>query len=268
MHIARFSLDDLPTYGAVEIASDLGHHPDTIAVLAGDPLRQPLTYTGERIGLKDVKMLAPVVPATKVVCIGHNYADHVSEMGVDDVPPEPIVFFKPVTSVIGAGEAVIRPRETRKLNFEGELAIVFSRTCRRVKPERAAEVVFGYTVANDITCRDLQAKDGQWDRAKGFDTFCPLGPWIETDLTPAEVGNLRLRTSVNGTVRQDASTKLMLHDVAHLIAHVTAFTTMYTGDILLTGTPAGVGEILPGDLVSVDIEGIGTLTNPIMDEMF
>ncbi|MCL2735724.1 MAG: fumarylacetoacetate hydrolase family protein [Propionibacteriaceae bacterium] len=267
MRIARFTHHGAPTYGVVELASDGGSHPDTVAIVASDPLAGAPTYTGERVDLADVQLLAPVIPPTKVACIGKNYADHISEQGGTSLPPEPIVFFKPTTSVIGTTEAIVRPHETDLLHYEGELVVVFNQTCRRVPEERAEDVIFGYTIANDVTCRDLQAKDGQWSRAKGFDTFCPLGPWIETDLTLHEAGNLHLRTRVNGEVRQDADTSLMLHPIARLIAHVSAFTTLKRGDILLTGTPAGVGEILPGDTVSIEIDRIGTLTNPVIPEL-
>ena len=266
MRIARFAADGDPTYGVVELASDQGAHPDTIAVVSGDPLASPVQYTGERVNLADVRLLAPVIPRSKVACIGKNYADHAAEMG-GPAPAEPIVFLKPNTSVIGPGEQIVRPVETELLHYEGELAVVIGRICRRVPVDRAAEVVFGYTIANDVTCRDLQNKDGQWTRSKGFDTFCPLGPWIVTHLSLDEAGRLDLRTSVNGQVRQDANTSLMLHGVAELVAYVSAAMTLLPGDVLLTGTPAGIGEIVPGDSVSVEIEGIGTLTNPVVDEV-
>jgi len=266
MRIARFTTDDGPRYGVVELPEDQGAHPSTIAVLDGNPLMGPTTPTGEHLDLEDQHLLAPVYPPTKAACIGKNYAAHIEELGGGKQPEEPIVFFKPNTSVIGPGEAIVRPYETQLLHYEGELTLVIGKKCRRVPPERAAEVIFGYTIANDVTCRDLQNRDGQWTRSKSFDTFCPLGPWIVTDIPIERAGNLHLRTTVNGEVRQDATTNLMLHGIAELVAHVTAFTTMYPGDILLTGTPAGIGEILPGDMVSVSIENIGTLTNPVVQE--
>ena len=266
MRIARFSSQGTSAYGVVELAGDQGSHPDTIAVLAGDPFAGETGLTGQIVPLAEVRLLAPCVPPTKVACIGKNYADHVAEMGGTTPPPEPIVFFKPVNSVIAAGDEIVRPPETAMLHYEGELVIVFNRTCRRVPADRAAEVIFGYTIANDVTARDLQAKDGQWSRAKGFDSFCPLGPWIVTGLDLAQASDLGLRTLVNGEIRQDSRTSLMLHGIAALVAHVTAFTTMMAGDILLTGTPAGIGEIRAGDSVSIDIEGIGQLTNPVVAE--
>jgi len=265
MRIARFAADGDLAYGAVELAEDGGANPETVAVLTGDPLAGPVQLTGERLHLADVRLVAPVIPRSKVACAGKNYADHVAEFG-GSVPPEPVIFFKPNTSVIGPGEPIVRPPETHRLDFEGELAVVIGRICRRVPTDRVAEVIFGYTVANDVTCRDLQGQDGQWTRAKGFDTFCPLGPWIVTHLSLDEAGNLDLRTSVNGEIRQDVNTRLLLHGIAPLIAQVSAFTTLLPGDVVLTGTPAGVGELVPGDSVTVEIDGIGTLTNPVVDE--
>ncbi len=265
MRIARFVADGDPTYGVVELAEDDGSNPETIAVVTGDPLAGPVHYTGERVHLADVRLVAPVIPRSKVACIGKNYAAHIAELGGPE-PTEPVVFFKPNTSVIGPGEPIVRPPETHMLHYEGELVIVIGRICRRVPVERAAEVIFGYTIANDVTCRDLQASDGQWTRAKGFDTFCPLGPWIVTHLGIDEAGQLDLRTSVNGKVRQDANTKRMIRGIAELVAQVSAFTTLLPGDLILTGTPSGIGEIVPGDKVTVAIEGIGELTNPVVDE--
>jgi len=266
MRIARFTTGDTPHYGVVELPEDQGSHPNTIAVLDGNPLLTPAAPTGTILDLQGVRLLAPVYPPTKAACIGKNYAAHIEELGGGQQPEEPIVFFKPNTSVIGPGEAIVRPYETQLLHYEGELTLVIGKKCRRVPADKAAEVIFGYTIANDVTCRDLQNRDGQWTRCKSFDTFCPLGPWIVTDIPIDEAGNLNLRTTVNGEVRQDANTNLMLHGIAALVAHVTAFTTLYPGDILLTGTPAGIGEILPGDQVSVSIERIGTLTNPVVQE--
>ena len=265
MRIARFVTDSDPRYGVVELAEDQGSHPETIAVLSGDPLAGAVHLTGERVMLADVRLVAPVIPRSKVAAIGKNYAAHAAELG-GPAPENPIVFLKPNTSVIGPGEPIIRPPETHQLHYEGELAVVIGRICRRVPVERAAEVIFGYTVCDDVTCRDLQALDGQWTRSKGFDSFCPLGPWIVTHLSVDEADHLDLTTTVNGVVRQSSNTSMMLHNVAQLVAYVTAFTTMLPGDVLITGTPAGIGEIVPGDSVSVSIEGIGTLTNPVVDE--
>ncbi|MFZ0531350.1 MAG: fumarylacetoacetate hydrolase family protein [Propionicimonas sp.] len=265
MRIARFVTQGDPVYGVVELAEDQGPHPETIAVVSGDPLAGPVHFTGERLPLADVRLVSPVIPRSKVIGIGRNYAAHAAELG-NEVPEVPIVFLKPNTSVIGPGEPIVCPPETSDLHYEGELAVVIGRICRRVPAERAAEVIFGYTVANDVTCRDLQATDGQWTRAKGYDSFCPLGPWIATHLDLAEAGRLELQTTLNGNQVQSASTALMLRGIAELIAHVSSFTTLLPGDVILTGTPAGVGPMRPGDRVSVTIGGIGTLTNTVVAE--
>lgn len=265
MRVARFVAQGDPTYGVVELEEDQGSHPETVAVLTGDPLAGPVHYTGERLPLADVRLVAPVIPRSKIVGVGRNYAAHAAELG-NEVPAEPLLFLKPNTAVIGPGEPIVRPPETADLHYEGELAVVIGRICRRVPAERAADVVFGYTIANDVTCRDLQAADGQWSRAKGFDSFCPLGPWLVTHLGLDEAGALELSTTLNGRTVQSASTAQLVHGIADLIAYVTAFTTLLPGDVILTGTPAGVGPMGPGDEVSVSIGGIGTLTNPVVAE--
>jgi 2-keto-4-pentenoate hydratase/2-oxohepta-3-ene-1,7-dioic acid hydratase in catechol pathway len=230
-----------------------------IAKIDGHPFGG-IQLTGERYPLAEVRVVAPMLPS-KVIAIGRNYADHAKEMG-NEAPAEPIVFLKPNTSVIGSGEAIAYPEKlSERVDFEGELAVVIGRLCREVPVERAFDVIFGYTCANDVTARDLQSKDGQWTRAKGFDTFCPLGPWIETSLDPSD---LALTTTVNGELRQSARTSLLLHDIPALIAHVSAFMTLLPGDVILTGTPAGVGPLSVGDEVSIGIEGIGTLTNRVV----
>ncbi len=266
MRIARYVAGGgEPSYGIVELAEDAGDHPDTVAAISGDPLAGPVKYTGERLLLDDVRLVSPVIPRSKVVAIGRNYAAHAAEFH-SSVPTEPLVFLKPNTSVIGPGEPIVYPPETSDLHFEGELAIVIGRICRRVPADRAAEVIFGYTIANDVTCRDLQAKDKQWSRAKGYDSFCPLGPWISTHLTLAEAGDLRLSTTLNGEPRQESGTSLMVYPIPRLIEFITSFTTLLPGDVILTGTPHGVGPMLPGDSVSVTIEGLGSLTNPVVAE--
>ncbi|MEA4944069.1 MAG: fumarylacetoacetate hydrolase family protein [Propionicimonas sp.] len=265
MRVARFSHGGEPQYGVVELAEDGGPNPETIAVVTGDPLAGPVHYTGERVPLADVRLLAPVIPRSKVVAIGRNYAAHAAELG-NELPPQPLAFLKPNTAVIGPGEAIVRPPETGDLQYEGELAVVIGRICRRVPVERVPEVVFGYTVANDVTCRDLQETDGQWTRAKGFDTFCPLGPWIVTHLALPETDDLEVTTTLNGEVKQDGSTAQMTYKVDDIVSYVSSFTTLLPGDVILTGTPAGVGPMVPGDEVSVTITGIGTLTNPVIEQ--
>lgn len=266
MRIARYVADGGdPSYGIVELAEDAGEHPDSIAAISGDPLAGPVKYTGERLLLDDVRLVSPVIPRSKIVAIGKNYAAHAAEFN-SSVPAEPLVFLKPNTSVIGPGEPIVYPPETSDLHFEGELAIVIGRICRRVPAERAADVIFGYTVANDVTCRDLQAKDRQWSRAKGYDSFCPLGPWISTHLSIEEAGRLDIATTLNGEPRQESNTAQMVYPIPRLIEFVTSFTTLLPGDVILTGTPEGVGPMLPGDSVSVRVAGIGTLTNPVVAE--
>ncbi|QLQ15492.1 MAG: fumarylacetoacetate hydrolase family protein [Micropruina sp.] len=265
MRIARYVAGGDPTYGVVELAEDGGANPETVAALTGDPLAGPVHFTGERLPLADVRLVAPVIPRSKVIGVGRNYAAHAAEMG-NEVPATPLTFFKPNTSVIGPGEPIVRPPETAELHYEGELAVIIGRICRRVPPERAADVIFGYTVANDVTARDLQRSDGQWTRAKGFDSFCPLGPWIATHLSLDEAGNLDLATDVNGAAKQRGNTAQLVHTIPDLIAHISNFATLLPGDVILTGTPEGVGPIVAGDRVTVTIEGIGTLENPVVDE--
>ncbi|MFA1539558.1 fumarylacetoacetate hydrolase family protein [Actinomadura monticuli] len=252
MRIARFSTDDGMSFGVVE--------ENTVAAIAAHPFGE-LTFTGQRFPLADVRLLAPILPS-KVIAIGKNYADHVREMGGDAPPAEPVIFSKPSTAVIGPGEAIAYPQKlSERVDHEGELAVVIGRLCREVPAARAADVILGYTCANDVTARDLQAKDGQWTRAKGFDTFCPIGPWIETGIDPAD---LAISTTVNGEVRQDARTSLLLHDIPTLVEYVSQVMTLLPGDVILTGTPAGVGPLQIGDEVTVTIENIGSLTNRVI----
>lgn len=256
MRVARFVRDDEPEFGVV---GDENGVP-AIVVLKGDPLYAGFEPTGEKVRLDDVRLVAPVIPRSKVLCVGKNYAKHAAEMG-GEVPSEPLIFMKPNTSVIGPGEPVFYPSQSQNVHFEGELAIVIGRICKDISAEDAAKVIFGYTIANDVTARDLQASDGQWTRAKGFDTFCPLGPWIETSFDPADV---RVSTTLNDELKQDGSTSDMVFTPADVIAYVSAFCTLLPGDVILTGTPDGVGPMQVGDTVSVTIEGIGTLTNQVV----
>jgi 2-keto-4-pentenoate hydratase/2-oxohepta-3-ene-1,7-dioic acid hydratase in catechol pathway len=272
VRIARFAHGSEVGYGIVEdIQPDgatAGGVPDpdalVVAELLGHPFgigEEPVRLTGSRYPLADVRLLAPVLPS-KVIAIGKNYADHVREMG-GEPPPEPVIFLKPSTAVIGPRDPIVYPAElSERVDFEGELAVVIGRLCRQVPAARVPEVIFGYTCANDVTARDLQAKDGQWARAKGFDTFCPLGPWIQTDIDPAD---LELTTVVNGEIRQNARTSQLMHGVTALVSYVSAVMTLLPGDVLLTGTPAGVGPLKEGDEVSVTIENIGTLTNGVIN---
>ncbi|MEI7518126.1 MAG: fumarylacetoacetate hydrolase family protein [Mycobacteriaceae bacterium] len=232
-----------------EVAREIAEHP------FGTP-----TFTGRSWPLADVRLLAPIL-ASKVVCMGKNYLDHVIEMGGDAAPEDPIIFLKPNTAIIGPGIPIQLPANASPVHHEGELAVVIGRPCKDVSAARAAENILGYTIANDVSARDQQLADGQWMRAKGHDTFCPVGPWIVTDLDPSD---LQIRTEVNGVVRQDSRTSLLIHDIGAIIEWVSAVMTLLPGDLILTGTPAGVGPIEDGDTVSITIEGIGTLTNPVV----
>ncbi len=257
MRIARFTTEGgEPRYGVVEGPPD----DELVAVVAGDPLYRPVQFTGERLPLADVRLLAPVIPRSKIVGVGRNYADHAAEFG-QVIPEEPLLFLKPNTAVIGPGDAIVLPRQSHEVHFEGELAVVIGKLCRDVPRERAADVIFAYTVGNDVTARDLQRSDDQWARAKGFDTFCPLGPWLETELDSAD---LALRTAVNDEVKQDVRTSKLIFDIPTLVAYISAAFTLLPGDVILTGTPAGVGPIVAGDRVDVTVEGIGTLDNRVV----
>ena len=272
MRIARFAVEDEVRYGIVDSPGNgaagaaNGHSADAlgIAEITGHPFGprpDDVKLTGTRYQVGGVRLLAPVLPS-KIVAIGRNYAEHARETG-SEPPEEPLIFLKPSTAVIGPGDPIVRPvKLSGRIDFEGELAIVFGRLCRDVPAERVPEVIFGYTCANDVTARDLQARDGQWARAKGFDTFCPLGPWIETSL---DVSDVELTTTVNGDIKQQASTSLLIHDVTELVCYVTAVMTMLPGDVLITGTPAGIGPLVAGDSVSVQVAGIGALTNPVVN---
>lgn len=251
MKIARFSHDGSIDYGIVD--------EDALVVLAGDPLFTGFDTTGERVPLGKVgSLLAPVIPRSKVVAVGKNYRDHAAEMG-GEAPEEPLLFLKPNTAVIGLGDPILLPPQSEQVDYEGELAVVIGKIARHVKAENAAEHIFGYTVANDVTARDLQRKDGQWTRAKGFDTFCPLGPVIDTELDPAAV----LRTRVNGELKQEAPLSDMVHSIPAIIEYASSVFTLLPGDVILTGTPSGVGPIVAGDTVEVEIDGVGSLVNPV-----
>ncbi|MET0830749.1 MAG: fumarylacetoacetate hydrolase family protein [Acidimicrobiia bacterium] len=211
------------------------------------------------LGWNQARLLAPVIP-TKVVAVGKNYVDHASEMG-GEVPELPLIFLKPPTSVIGPLQTIRLPAASEEVHHEAELAVVMGKVARNVAIEEAGAHILGYTAANDVTARDLQRKDGQWTRAKGFDTFCPLGPAIDTELDPLE--GLSIICRVNGDIRQTGSTADMVFGVGELVAHISSIMTLLPGDVILTGTPAGVGPIEAGDTVEVEIEGVGVLTNPV-----
>ncbi len=247
MRLVRFRYGDRIATGVVE--------GDVVRILEGTFFENPVP-TGEDVPLDDVRLLAPVLPS-KVVAVGKNYAAHAAEFE-GEVPEEPLLFLKPSTSVTGPGDPIPLLPISHRVDYEGELAVVIGRIARNVRAEDAGRYVLGYTCGNDVTLRDLQKKDDQWARAKGFDGSCPLGPWIETELDPNDV---LVETRLNGEVRQSARTSDMVFGVATLIAFVTEFMTLLPGDVLMTGTPEGVGKLAPGDEVQVEIEGIGLLSN-------
>ncbi|BBZ34398.1 fumarylacetoacetate hydrolase family protein [Mycolicibacterium confluentis] len=254
MRLGRIASPDGVAFVSIEgdpneaVCKEIAEHP------FGNP-----TFTGRTWPLADVRLLAPIL-ASKVICMGKNYAAHAEEMG-GVAPEDPVIFLKPNTSIIGPNVAIQLPADAHPVHHEGELAVVIGRPCKDVPAARAAENILGYTIANDVSARDQQRKDGQWMRAKGHDTFCPLGPWIVTDLDPS---GLDLRTEVNGEVRQQSNTSLMIHDVGAIVEWVSAVMTLLPGDVILTGTPEGVGPIEDGDTVSITVSGIGTLSNPVV----
>lgn len=254
MRIARVSIPEVagPVFGVV--------NGTKIAILKSHPFAD-LDFTGVELDLDAVKILSPVLPS-KIICVGKNYADHAKEMG-GEVPAEPVIFIKPNTTVIGEDDAIVLPPQSSNVHHEVELAVVISHLCKNVEVDRAGEVILGYTIANDVTARDLQNIDGQWTRAKSFDTFCPLGPWIETELDPT---NLALSCEVNGEVTQSGNTKDMIRSAHEMVAWISTVMTLLPGDVILTGTPAGVGPVVNGDVVDVTIEGIGTLSNPVVSK--
>lgn len=251
MKVARFSqVGGEPQYGVLD--------GEEFVILAGDPLYHGITPTDQRVSREAVKTLAPVIPRSKVVCVGMNYAEHAQDMNHDG-PANPLIFLKPNTSVIGPGDTIVIPPVEGRIVHEGELAIVIGSVAKRVKPEDWREVVFGFTIANDISARDVMFADGQWARAKGYDTFCPLGPYIDTDINPF---NLEIETFVDGELRRKGNTKDLLHSIPEIIAFCSDVWTLLPGDVICTGTPAGLGGFVDGQTVEITIEGLGTLSNP------
>ena len=253
MKILRFQTPDLsPRYGWV--------HEDLIGQIDGDPFGAYRRLDPD-IPIESVKLLPPTQPG-KIICVGRNYEAHARELNnpLDEVPT---LFFKPRTSLVGLGDPIILPAQSQQVQQEAELAVIIGTKGRWIRPEQAMDYVFGYTIANDVTARDLQQRDKQWTRAKSFDTFCPLGPWIETEFDPSDA---LITCHVGDELRQMASTRDMLFTVPQLIAFIASIMTLEPGDLILTGTPAGVGDLMPGVSVSITIEGLGTLTNPVLGE--
>jgi 2-keto-4-pentenoate hydratase/2-oxohepta-3-ene-1,7-dioic acid hydratase in catechol pathway len=248
--VARFSNGAEPRFGIVD-------GPELV-VLKGHPLVAGYQTTGERIPLKEVKLLAPTIPS-KIVCIGKNFADHAAEIG-EEITDEPLIFFKPSSAIIGHGDAIVIPPQSRQVELEAELCLVIGKLAKNVSEEKAMDYLWGVTIANDVTARDLQFGDGQWARSKAFDTFCPLGPWVETEFVP---DSQVIESRINGEVRQNVAISEMVHKIPFIISYVSKNMTLLPGDIILTGSPAGISVINTGDMIECEIEGIGILSNPV-----
>lgn len=247
MKIARFNLNGEIRFGSV--------NQDQVELFAGNPL-ESMALSGQTVALDEIQLLAPVAPS-KVICIGMNYAAHAAEIA-QDVPDEPLMFFKPISSIIGPGEKIVLPAQSDQVELEVELAIVIGKRAKHISKAEVKDHIFGYTIGNDVTARDIQFSDLQWARAKGFDTFCPLGPWIETEFDPS---GKRLDSRVHGELRQHAITNDMIFDVETIVSFVSENLTLLPGDVILTGSPAGISRIDHGDEVECEIEGIGVLRN-------
>jgi 2-keto-4-pentenoate hydratase/2-oxohepta-3-ene-1,7-dioic acid hydratase in catechol pathway len=261
MKYCRFVAQDGPRFGLIETSAG----SEQITKSAPDGL-VPDFSQGQRITpqpLSSTRLLFPAA-ASKIVCVGRNYSEHAKELG-NEVPSEPLIFLKPPSSLTSPGESIVRPKHlSQRVDFEGELALVIGKTCRGLEPgDDVSPYILGYTCANDVTARDLQNKDGQWTRAKGFNTFCPVGPVVTDEIDPWK--GVRLETRVNGAVRQSESTLSFIFRIDVVLRFVSQVMTLLPGDLVLTGTPAGIGPLVAGDEVSVSIEGIGSLTNPVVE---
>ncbi|MDH7576318.1 MAG: fumarylacetoacetate hydrolase family protein [Bacillota bacterium] len=253
MRFIRCSYQQKKIWGLVE--------GNFIRMIKGSPFKGGWVPTEETIPLAGASLLPPCNPS-KIVCVALNYRDHARELGMA-LPDEPLLFLKPPSSVTGSGQKIVYPRCSRQIDYEGELAVVIKEKTRYVAETEAKSKILGYTCGNDVTARDLQKKDGQWTRAKSFDTFCPLGPFLAVDLNPDCLG---IKVTVNGKIRQDSSTREMIFPVTQLVSYISFVMTLYPGDVIMTGTPFGVGPLEVGDYVSVEIEGIGSLTNEVVPE--
>lgn len=249
MKIARFNLN-----GEIRFGSVVG---DQVSLFLGSPFESK-ELSGESIALDQIQLLAPVAPS-KIICIGMNYAAHAAEIA-QDVPDEPLMFFKPISAIIGPNDTIVLPHQSDQVELEVELAIVIGKQAKNISKSEVKSHIFGYTIGNDITARDIQFSDLQWARSKGFDTFCPLGPWIETDFDPT---GKRLDSRVHGEQRQHATTRDMIFDVETIVSFVSENVTLFPGDIILTGSPAGISRITHGDAIECEIEGIGVLHNQV-----
>ena len=251
MKVARFSLEGgEPLFGVLD--------EEELVVLSGDPLFHGINPTEQRVPLEKAHLLAPVIPRSKVVCVGMNYAEHKADMAHEG-PDNPLIFLKPNTAVIGPGDPIIIPPVEGRIVHEGELAIVIGAVAKRVKAKDWKDVVFGFTIANDVSARDVMFADGQWARAKGYDTFCPLGPFIDTDIDPSD---LMIETFVDGELRRKGSTKDLIYGIPEIIEFASDVWTLLPGDVICTGTPSGTGGFVDGQTIDITIEGLGTLSNP------
>ncbi|MGD0915370.1 MAG: fumarylacetoacetate hydrolase family protein [Thermodesulfobacteriota bacterium] len=252
MKIVRYREGDLMKWGVME--------EDSIREMDGDPFR-PFHLTSKAKGLQEIKLLSPCLPS-KIVALGVNYRDHAEEMKTP-LPKKPLLFLKPSTSVIGPGEDIAYPKMSNRVDYEAELAVVIRKLAKALPVEKAAEYILGYTCLNDVTARDLQPKDGQWTTAKGFDTFAPIGPWIVTDIDPC---HLEISSYLNGERRQHSNTKNLVFNPFHLVSFISHVMTLLPGDVIATGTPAGIGPMVIGDKIDIVIEEIGMLSNRVVAE--
>lgn len=260
MKYCRFHMDAGPQYGEVVEREGALWIERVLAPFEEDPWTKPLTGAFASVRLDEARLLAPVVPR-KIVCIGRNYRDHAAEFG-NDVPKEPLLFLKPPSAVIGPGDVIRIPAQSQRVDFEGELAVVIGKSASRIgADEDVRPYIRGYTIVNDVTARDLQKSDGQWSRAKGFDTFCPMGPLVTDEIDPES--GIAVETRLNGEMKQHGNTGDLIFPIAALLRHITAAMTLLPGDVIPTGTPAGVGPMRAGDRVEVAIAGIGRLANPV-----
>jgi len=266
MRYCRFELNNRAHYGLVE--SVAGTEQITRLLMrppeeAGGDIDDLPTKRMDQLALSDAPLLAPVRPS-KIVCVGRNYREHAAELG-HEVPAEPLIFFKPPSALLAPGGQIRRPKLAERVDYEGELGVVISRTCHQIAAgEEVRPYILGYTCVNDVTARDLQNKDGQWTRAKGFDTFCPVGPLVTNEVDPW--AGITVETRVNGGVRQQGNTRDFIFSLDVIIRHISQVMTLFPGDLIATGTPKGVGPVVAGDLIEVSVEGVGTLRNPVMDE--
>ena len=245
MRLVRFNSGGSTSYGVLD--------GDSIRQIMGEPFAE-INYSGETFSLAEVKLLAPVEPK-KIVLVGLNFASHAAEIH-QETPSEPLIFFKPSSAVVASGEEIVLPHQSTQVEIEAELTVVIGKRAKNVSQEKVSDYILGYTVANDVTARDIQLSDLQWARSKAFDSFCPVGPWIETDFVPE---NKRISSTINGETKQDASTSEMVYSPEFLISYISHNFTLEPGDIVLTGSPAGISRVVAGDVVQCSIEGIGTL---------